>query len=95
MSMLRVFESRAAAKCIDKLQRHILEKYEFWRSVAHIAGPEGLRHFPGFKDHALKGEWQGHRSSSLNNSYRVIYRIERDTISIYVIDVNNHDYRRK
>jgi addiction module RelE/StbE family toxin len=90
-----VFESRKAEKGIDKLPKHILEKYEFWKSVVHISGPEGVRGFPGFKDHALKGEWKGHRSSYLNEAYRVIYWIDGNQVKIYVVDVNHHDYRRK
>jgi plasmid maintenance system killer protein len=43
----------------------------------------------------LKGEWQGHRSSRLNQQYRVIYRIDRDRVFVEVVDVTAHDYRRK
>jgi addiction module RelE/StbE family toxin len=93
--MWGIFESRAAEKNIDRLPKHILEKYEFWKNVVHISGPEGLRTFKGFKDHALKGEWGGHRSSYLNDTYRVIYRIDGQEVKVYVIDVNAHDYRRR
>ncbi|WP_445291996.1 type II toxin-antitoxin system mRNA interferase toxin, RelE/StbE family [Bdellovibrio sp. BCCA] len=71
------------------------EKYEFWKNVIQISGPDGLRAFKGFKDHSLKGEWQGYRSSYLSESYRVIYTVERDEVRVYVIDVNHHDYRRR
>ena len=93
--MWKVYESKTTLKSIDKLPTHILEKYEFWRNVVQISGPKGVRKFPGFKDHGLKGEWQGHRSSYLNDAYRVIYRIEESQISVYVVEVNHHDYRRK
>jgi addiction module RelE/StbE family toxin len=93
--MWKVYEAKTAVKNINKLPGHILEKYEFWRSVAHISGPEGVRLFPGFKDHGLKGEWQGFRSSCLNDAFRVIYRIDKAQVSVYVVDVNHHDYRRK
>lgn len=90
-----VFESKKAEKAIDKLPRHILEKYEFWRSVVQSSGPEGLKKFAGFKDHALKGEWGGHRSSYLNDAFRVIYWVEADVIRVNVVDINHHDYRRR
>lgn len=93
--MWEVLEKKTAVKNIDKLPAKVLEKYEFWKSVVQISGPEGLRAFPGFRDHALKGEWIGHRSSYLNDSYRVIYVIERNEVKVLVIDVNHHDYRRK
>lgn len=93
--MWEVFEKRSAVKNIDKLPNSIAEKYEFWKSVVQISGPDGLKAFPGFKDHPLKGEWQGHRSSYLNDSYRVIYTVKNNEVRVYVIDVNHHDYRRK
>ncbi len=93
--MWTIFETKLAAKNIEKLPHHIQEKYELWRSIIYVSGPDGVRRFPGFKDHALKGEWQGYRSSSVNSAYRVIYRIEQRQISIYVVDVNHHDYKRK
>lgn len=82
-------------KGIDKLPKHVLAAYEFWKNVVEISGPEGLIEFPGVKDHALKGEWSGHRSSYLNDAYRVIYRSSRDTVEVYVLEVTKHDYRRR
>ncbi len=93
--MWRVFEAKTAAKHIDQLPRQVLEKYELWKSVAEISGPEGIRAFRGFRDHALKGKWAGYRSSYLNDSYRVIYRFEGDEVRVYVMDETHHDYRRK
>ncbi|MBC7467150.1 MAG: type II toxin-antitoxin system mRNA interferase toxin, RelE/StbE family [Bdellovibrio sp.] len=93
--MWDVFEKKSAVKNIDKLPPSILEKYEFWKSVVQVSGTEGLKAFSGFKDHALKGEWKGFRSSYLNDAFRVIYQIERNEVRIFVIDVNHHDYRRK
>ncbi len=90
-----ILETKSAAKHVDRLPNHILEKYEFWRNIVKVSGPEGLRKFPGFKDHLLKGEWKGHRSSYLNDSYRVIYRIDAQSITVFVINVTHHDYRRK
>jgi addiction module RelE/StbE family toxin len=93
--MWTVFEARKAEKHIDRLPKHVLEKYEFWKNIAQISGPEGLRKFPGFHDHALKGEWQGHRSSYLSDSFRVIYWVDGQAIRVNVVDVTHHDYRRK
>jgi addiction module RelE/StbE family toxin len=93
--MWTVFEAHKAVKHIDRLPKHVLEKYEFWKSVAQISGPDGLRKFPGFRDHPLKGEWHGHRSSYLNDSFRVIYWIDGRAIRVNVVDVTHHDYRRK
>ena len=94
-SMWSVFESKKAARNIDRLTKDVLEKYKLWKSVAHASGAEGLRKFPGFRDHALKGERIGHRSSYLNDSYRVIYWIDGNAIRINVMDVNHHDYKNR
>ena len=93
--MWEVLEKKTAVKSIDKLPQNLAERYEFWKSIVQISGPQGLRAFPGFKDHSLKGEWQGCRSSYLNDAYRVIYTVEGNEVRVYVIDVNHHDYRRK
>jgi len=57
--------------------------------------PAGLRMIRGFNDEALSGDWKGHRSSRLNEQYRVIYRIERNEVRVEVVSVTAHDYRRK
>ena len=48
-----------------------------------------------FSDEALKGVWKGYRSSRLSKQYRVIYQVRKEIVSILVIDVNAHDYKRK
>ncbi len=93
--MWTILEARKAVKGIDKLPKHVLAAYEFWKNIVETSGPEGLREFSGFKDHVLKGEWAGHRSSYLNSAYRVIYRVIRDKVEVYVLEVTNHDYRRR
>lgn len=67
----------------------------FWKSVAQADGPTGIGLLSGFKDHELKGEWSGARSSRLNLQWRVIYVVEKKVLRILVIEVNAHDYRKK
>jgi len=93
--MWDIFEHRRVAKQLESLPTEILKRYEKWKDIVAISGPEGLRSVLGFKDEALKGEWQGYRSSRLNFQYRVIYRIEREQVLVQVVSVNPHDYRRK
>lgn len=94
-SMWEIFETKTAEKNIDKLPKNVLEKYEFWRNVVQMSGLDGLRQFKGFRDHALKGEWEGYRSSYLNAAYMVIYTFEKNEFKVFIIDVKHHDYRRK
>ena len=63
--------------------------------MVELSGPGAIRQIPGYRDHALKGEWAGARSSYLNIQWRVIYMVEADFIRIKVLEVNPHDYRKK
>ncbi|MCK4820288.1 type II toxin-antitoxin system mRNA interferase toxin, RelE/StbE family, partial [bacterium] len=46
----------------------------------------------GFHDEALIGEWKGFRSSRLTLKWRAIYRIEKEELAVYVVEVNPHEY---
>lgn len=93
--MWEIYEHRKAVKQLESLPIDVLKRYEKWKDILLISGPDGLRKVKGFRDEALRGEWKGHRSSRLNIQYRVIYRIERDLVLVQVINVTPHDYRKK
>ncbi|MEY6431584.1 type II toxin-antitoxin system mRNA interferase toxin, RelE/StbE family [Thioalkalicoccus limnaeus] len=93
--MWAIFEHKRTVRQLKKLPVEILKRYEKWKDIVSISGPAGLRMIRGFNDEALSGDWQGHRSSRLNEQYRVIYRIERDQVYIEVVSVTAHDDRRK
>ncbi len=93
--MWDVYEHRRLAKVLPRLPENVLKRYEKWKDIVMISGPPGLRVIKGFHDEALSGEWKGHRSSRLGQQYRVIYQIESQEISVYVIDLTAHNYRRK
>jgi addiction module RelE/StbE family toxin len=93
--MWDVYETRSAARQLDVLPLDILKRFEKWKDVVRLSGPEGLRMIRGFRDEALSGEWAGHRSSRLNQQYRVIYLIERTAIRVEVVRVSAHDYRKR
>jgi len=93
--MWEIYEHRNAVKELDALPVEILKRYEKWKDIVRISGPQGLRMIRGFNDEALGGDWKHHRSSRLNQQYRVIYRIQRDAVLVEVINVTAHDYRRK
>lgn len=92
--MWSVLESREAAKALDKLPKQIVEKYEFWMAIVRQSGPMGLRTIRGFHDEALSHEWKGFRSSRLSLQWRVIYKIDAAVVSVCVVRVTPHDYRR-
>jgi len=92
--MWEIYEHRRVEKQLTRIPLDILKRYEKWKDVVSVSGPQGLRVISGFNDEALHGEWQGHRSSRLNQQYRVIYRIKRKTVMVQVETVSAHDYRR-
>ena len=93
--MWLVLIEKTALKSLKKAPKEILEKFEKWKEIVSLAGPLGLLEIKGFRDHALKGEWQGARSSRLNEQWRVIYWIEANEVKILVMEVTPHDYRKK
>jgi mRNA-degrading endonuclease RelE of RelBE toxin-antitoxin system len=62
-------------KQLDEAPPDVLKRYEKWKDIAELSGPPGLRWIKGFHDEALRGQWEGYRSSRLGLKYRVIYRV--------------------
>ena len=90
--MWHIQERKEIVKQCQKLPRHIVKKYELWKNIIFRHGPEKLREFPGFHDEPLRGKRIGERSSRLSLQYRVIYSIERDTVTVYVLEITPHQY---
>ena len=90
--MWRIQEHHSLDKIIEKLPLQAVKKYELWRDIVFRHGPGKLREFPGFHDEKLKGALEGQRSSRLKIQYRVIYSVEKDIITVYVIDITPHKY---
>lgn len=93
-SMWEIYEHKKVEKQLQRLPADILKRYEKWKDIVYISGPEGLKRIKGFRDEALRGEWKGYRSSRLNLQYRVIYKVEHEKIFIQIMSVTPHDYRR-
>jgi addiction module RelE/StbE family toxin len=92
--MWEIFEHRKVIRQLDSLPIDILKRYEKWKDIVTITGPDGLKQIKGFNDEALHGEWKGYRSSRLNIQYRVIYKIENESLYVKVVKVTAHDYRK-
>ncbi|MDH3353597.1 MAG: type II toxin-antitoxin system mRNA interferase toxin, RelE/StbE family [Chromatiales bacterium] len=90
-----IYEHRKVIKQLDSLPMDILKRYEKWKDIVTITGPDGLKQIKGFNDEALRGEWKGYRSSRLNIQYRVVYKIENESLFVKVVKVTAHDYRKK
>ena len=93
--MWQVLEHKRLDRTIRHLPQEVLKRYEVWKDIVRISGPEGVRAIRGFRDERLRGGWQGCRSSRLGRQYRVIYRVETQNVSVMVVDLTPHDYRVK
>ena len=93
--MWEVYEHRRVGRQLDRLPTDVLKRYEKWKDIVTVSAPHGLRLIKGFHDESLKGRWKGHRSSRLNQQYRVLYRVESERILVEVVSVTAHDYRKK
>ncbi len=94
--MWRIEELRKVDKELSsgRVPIEILKRYEKWKDIAMLSGPQGLRAIKGFRDEALSGDWKGYRSSRLNEQWRVIYQVVADALLVQVVRVTPHDYRR-
>ncbi|KAA9133212.1 type II toxin-antitoxin system mRNA interferase toxin, RelE/StbE family [Marinihelvus fidelis] len=93
--MWHILEHKRLDKRFKVLPPDILKRYEKWKDIVMISGPNGLKAIRGFNDESLKGNWKGFRSSRLGQKYRVIYQVKVTEILVTVIDVTPHDYRKK
>ena len=93
--MWEIYGHKRVAKSLKQASTDVLKRYEKWKDIVAISGPQGLKAIKGFHDEALSGQWKGHRSSRLNLQYRVIYKVVGDKVLIQVENVTAHDYRRK
>lgn len=90
--MYTVLEHKNIAKTLKKIPFEICKNYLAWKRIVELEGPQGLRLIKGFHDESLKGEWSGFRSSRLNKQWRVIYKIDKDELIVYVVEINPHTY---
>jgi addiction module RelE/StbE family toxin len=92
--MWEIFEHRRVSKALMTAPLDVQQRYEKWKDIVQLSGPQGLRLIKGFKDESLSGNWKGFRSSRLNLQYRVIYRVTRNQVLVEVERLTPHDYRR-
>jgi addiction module RelE/StbE family toxin len=90
--MWDVFEKKSVGKALRKAPVEVLKRYEAWKRIVEISGPEGLKLIRGFRDELLKGEWKGYRSSRLGIQWRVIYKVKNTILEIHVFEVTPHKY---
>ncbi|PIQ43325.1 MAG: type II toxin-antitoxin system mRNA interferase toxin, RelE/StbE family [Gammaproteobacteria bacterium CG11_big_fil_rev_8_21_14_0_20_46_22] len=90
--MWEVLEQKNLGKTLKKVPREILKRFEVWKRIVELQGPEGLKAIKGFHDEALKGNLKGLRSSRLSIQWRVTYKLEKNVYKVYVVEIHPHDY---
>mgnify|MGYP001617628600 CR=1 FL=1 len=90
--MWYIKEHRDIDKICRKLSWEVVKKYELWKDIVFRHGPEKLREFPGLHDEKLKGKRKRQRSSRLSLQHRVIYTVERDIVTVFVLEIIPHNY---
>ncbi|SJM89023.1 conserved hypothetical protein [Crenothrix polyspora] len=93
--MWKIYEHKRVEKQLKSCPIEVQKKYEKWKDIVGISGPQGLMLIKGFSDEVLQGKWSGYRSSRLNKQYRVIYQTNMDEVFVLVEKVTPHDYRKK
>ena len=89
-----IIEQRLRIRSVVPVHDFLEELNVSIATFKRLSGPPGLRAIKGLHDKALAGEWKGHRSSRLGLQWRVIYRVVTSVLTIQVIQVTPHDYRR-
>ena len=90
--MWHIYEHKNIFRYCRKIPLQVKKKYELWKDLIFRHGPVILKEFPGFHDEKLKGERRGQRSSRLSLQYRVIYYVEKDIVTVYVLEITPHKY---
>ncbi len=90
--MWLIREHASIKKACRKAPVQVVKKYELWKNIVFRHGPQKLWEFPGFSDEALKGKRKGQRSSRLNLQYRVIYTVDRSSVTVFVVEITPHKY---
>jgi len=90
--MWRILEHNNVVKRCHRLPQQVSKKYELWKNLVFRHGPGILKKFPGFHDEKLTGNREGQRSSRLSAQYRVIYNVNGEEATIYVIEITPHHY---
>jgi len=70
----------------------IQKKAQGWIGEVEQFGLFSVQQNPSFRDHSLKGKLKGSRAVVLNKSYRLVYRVLENIVTIKIEEVHNHDY---
>jgi addiction module RelE/StbE family toxin len=90
--MWTIYEKKSLIKFIKNIPLNIRQEYEIWKRIVEFQGIQGLKEIKSYHDEMLKGNWLGFRSSRLSLKWRVIYKVEKQQLEVYVINISAHKY---
>jgi len=90
-----IYEHRRVSKQLLSAPADAVKKYEKWKDIVSLSGPQALRKLKGLHDEPLSGKWKRYRSSRLNLQYRIKYKVKNKQVFIQVENATPHDYWRK
>ena len=62
--MWKIFEHRRVSKQLIALPQEVLKRYEKWKDIVAISGPDGLKQIKGFRDeHSASCDLQNRKGS--------------------------------
>ena len=81
-------------KKLNKIPIEVRVKLQQWVVFVESKGLLEAKRFPGFRDHALKGDRKGQRSVYLTKQWRLIYSLDKsNNINIVIVEeITPHDY---
>ena len=57
--MWEILEHKRVDKTLAAAPLEVQQRYEKWKDIVRISGPQGLRLIRGFNDEPLAGKWKG------------------------------------
>ena len=92
---MRIELTKQAQKDLKKVPDFIADKFYRWILDVKEEGLLSVRKVPGWHDESLKGSRRGQRSIRLNKAYRAIYRENKLSGKIElveILEINKHKY---
>lgn len=87
-SILRTPQFKRDYKAAMKKRR---DEGKFVQAVSALMDEDSELLRTRFRDHALKGEWEGFRELHIEGDWLLVYRIEREVLQLVLVRTGSHD----
>ena len=87
-SILRTPQFKRDYKVAMKKRR---DEEKFVQAVSALMAEDSELLRTRFRDHALKGEWEGFRELHIEGDWLLIYRIKREVLQLVLVRTGSHD----